>query len=169
MDKEKFYSRLYASLVKTQLRRGQIQENAEDLAQQALANVLADMQVHPEKYPDEEAIRRVAHTAARNLLSTLANRDAMMKRRHVRIKNDEVFGSAANPSAENDYMKRRTRRRLDRALDEVPEKAREILNRVADGETITDIAMSIDVPRGTAGKVLSKARAKIKRFLKGHD
>lgn len=169
METDKFYQKLFASLVKTQRSRGQTQETAEDLAQQAILQTYTDMQAHPEKYPNEESIRRVAHTAARNLLATLANRDAMMSRRHVRIKNEDTFHTASNPSAEHEYLRRRTRQQLDNALEEVPEKTRGILERLADGESLTDIAKSIAMPRGTAGKTLSSARKKITRHLKGHE
>lgn len=169
MATEEFYQRLYTSLVKTQRRRGQTEEDAEDLAQQAITNIYADMQAHPEKYPDEEAFTRKAHTAARNLLATLANRDAMMNRRHVPIKNEDVFTHAANPSAESDYLRRHQRQNLKEAMDEIPEKTRDMLERMANGESITDIAETTNMPRGTAGKAVFSARKKLSRFLKGHE
>lgn len=169
MNKELFYKKLYSSLVKTQLRRGQSQETAEDLAQQAILQVLNDIDRHPKNYPDEESIRRVAHTTARNLLATLANRDTMMKRRHVRIKNDELFSTASNDSAEKEYLKRRDSRRINRALEEIPADSRTFLERIADGESITDIAKSLLMPRGTAGKKISEARKKTQRWLKGNE
>ena len=92
----------------------------------------------------------------------------MLKRRQVPIINEETFAHAHHPSAEKEVINRERKANLIQALDQTSDEMKDTLERIADGESLTMIADSKKIKRGTAGKQVMTARERIKRFLKGH-
>jgi RNA polymerase sigma-70 factor (ECF subfamily) len=149
-DWERVYRELYDDLVRFLHRKVWDADQAHDLAQEAFVKALDH---------DPDNPRAFVFTVAANLARDAA-RTAVRRRRHLELITVESAGEAA-PDASAGLEHREQEQAVRRALEQLPERDRDVLLLWDAGFSYQEIAQQTGLASGAVGTTLHRARQRL--------
>lgn len=156
---EKVYQTSYQDLVQYLHRKVKDRDRAQDLAQEAFVRLLNHRPAEPRPW-----LFKVAANLVRD-----EQRGAQRRKRHLALLSDELPTAVGPPEVEEALETASRRRAVERALETLGERDREVLLLWDAGLSYADIAANTGLAVGAIGTTLARARRRLAAALQTMD